>query len=942
MKSENLDTDMIIGEALDLAPESRDSFIADACAGNEGRRQRAAEAVARVGFLDSPPVQIAEDDEERLTVGESVGAYRILREIGRGGMGAVYLAERSDGQFEGQVAIKVIASRYRTERLLSRFRTEREILGRLDHRWIARLYDSGTLPDGRPYLIMGYVDGKPLTQFCDGKTLSIESRLRIFERVCGAVSFAHGKLVAHGDLKPSNILVATDGDPRLVDFGVATELDRVVQGGQSQLASGRARVTLAYTSPERLDGRRASVEADVFSLGVILHELLSGKLPIDVRGCTRREALKRLRERLPVKASSAFVPELGHASEMRTGQRAATAQQRAQDRGTTPTRLRRLINGDLDAIVAKALQPDFSRRYATVAELSSDIRRYVNRMPVAARGSSRHYRLARYVRRNSLYVSLAVIGTLTLVIYTASLRSAQQKASHERDRATEVSDFLFTIFKAASPEVSLGEEISAVELVEQAYLTLRTESSMLESRTEASLLLTLGTVYRLLGRYDRSLELLSESLEIQQGEDGSLQGDDVAILVEISKTSTLAANYPQALTRIEAAIAILKAEATRDTQLAEALVLLGDICREQGNYERARAAYNEGAELSAGHDIEIQAHHLANAFNGLATLEQETGELAVAEDFFLRALALRERALHRLHPLVTSLLNNLGLLYTRQERFDEAESILKDVIEREAEAYPDKSHPARITATGNLALLFSALERYDEAEAIREENIELLRARLGDSHISVAKGLHGLAYAYNKQERWREAVPLLEEAIAIKRKTLAPDHYSLAISLNSLASAFDDLGRFAEAEAVNREAAGIFNETLGRNHDYSIAAEHNYAHILQAQGRTEEALAVEQALLERVGSLEGAPTSNYARILSAVGRLLGRLGRHEEAVLHLRQAVEVLRSTLPTAHPRYGRELERYEAALRSAGRDGEADEVERERLALLSDAATQ
>ena len=408
-------------EALALEPEARERFLASLADGTLAREVRSLLAAHEQasGFLASPPAPAA---RPAASPGDRLGPYRLVAEIGHGGMGVVFHATRDDGDFTREVAIKLIAPEVRTDDVLKRFRAERQILAMLEHPHIARLLDGGTAPDGSPYLVMEYVRGRTLLDYCDGANLGIDARIDLFLKICDAVQFAHQRLVVHRDLKSANILVGEDGSPRLLDFGIARVL--APEGGvpAATLTLPMQRMlTPDYASPEQVRGEPAAVSSDVYSLGVILYELLSGTRPLRFSTRTPEEILRVVTQVEPVPPSTAVTR--------------SPAGEAALQRGETTRRLRRRLAGDLDYIVLKALEKDPARRYGSVERLAQDIRRHREGLPVLARGRSTAYRIDRFIRRHRAAVAGATVLALALLAGLAGTTWQASVARRERDRA---------------------------------------------------------------------------------------------------------------------------------------------------------------------------------------------------------------------------------------------------------------------------------------------------------------------------------------------------------------------------------------------------------------------------------------------------------------------------------------------------------------------------
>lgn len=520
----------ILGEALELSGAARDTFLDHACGGDvhllaEVRSLIRASQEAdsyfsgladRVGMTGAGA---APDDDAPDLVGRRIGAYRLGPLLGRGGMGAVHAAERADGQFELSAALKILPLGAATPDAHRRFLEERRILARLDHPNIARLYDGGVTEDGTPYFVMERVDGLPLTDYCAAHGLSVEERLRLFLEVCDAVSFAHAKLVVHRDLKPTNVLVTASGQVKLLDFGIARLLEPGEDGATATALGGRL-LTPRYASPEQLRGEPVTTSSDVYTLGVVLHELLTGISPYDLGGdttsmiqaiCTQTVAAPSSRLIRWARGTVTGTPEV----------RDVVAA--AESMGSSVRALSRHLRGDLDNILLMALRKEPSRRYPSVEALASDIRRHLDGFPVKAAPERVAYVAGRFLSRNAVPVAtgafILVLLSVLLVIsvrFAVTSREQAEEIARERDRAEEIAHFMRELFEIANPTHGRGETVTARELLDAGVRRIR-EDHPDEPALQAEMMTVLGTVYHHLGLAGPALEVLQQAWTIQSG-----------------------------------------------------------------------------------------------------------------------------------------------------------------------------------------------------------------------------------------------------------------------------------------------------------------------------------------------------------------------------------------------------------------------------------------
>ncbi|RMI19785.1 MAG: serine/threonine protein kinase, partial [Calditrichaeota bacterium] len=539
-------------KALTKPPSERENFLKEACGDNSQLYREVASllqadsdthdllkspAFDTFGFMDSLPHS-----------GQRIGPYRVIEELGMGGMGAVYLAERADGQFEQQVALKLIKTGMATQQILKRFQSERQILARLQHPNIARLLDGGITDDGAPFFAMEYIQGEPITAYCDRHRLSIEERLKLFIMVCEAVQYAHRNLVVHRDLKPNNILVTEEGVVKLLDFGIARMLDEesLAVGGQTLTQAGTRVLTPEYASPEQVRGEPVTTASDIYSLGVLLYELLSGKRPYEVSSTSPLEMEKIICQTTPPKPSSAFKqlantnPE--HPVESPPGEI-------ARRRGTSPEKLKKQLSGDLDTICLMALRKEPERRYQSAQQMAEDIKRYLTDRPLLARPDTFEYRFRKFVGRNRTLLTgismVMVLITALVIYYTVRLSRERDRAQLEARKATQVSQFLSSLFEVSEPGQSMGEAITARELLDKGAARLETELAT-QPEVQATMMDVIGEVYYSLGLYDQSLSLLQKALDIRRRLFGEVHPDVARSQVALGNILREMGKYPEA------------------------------------------------------------------------------------------------------------------------------------------------------------------------------------------------------------------------------------------------------------------------------------------------------------------------------------------------------------------------------------------------------------
>lgn len=781
--------------------------------------------------------------------GDRIGPYRVLRTLGVGGMGEVFLAERADAEFDQQVAIKVVYGGSRG--VQSRLKIERQILAQLDHPNIAHLLDGGSLPDGTAYIVMEYVDGMPIDAYCDSQRLDLAARLKLFQTICGAVHYAHQNLIVHRDLKPSNILVTPDGVPKLLDFGIAKLLDER-QAGNHTLAVTHADIRIMtpdHASPEQVRGQAITTSSDVYVLGVLLYKLLAGTGPFFIASMRLTEIERAICERDP--------PLPSHAVSTDATEEATNI---AEARGGSAKRLRRLLRGDLDNIVLMAMRKEPERRYASAQQMASDIQRYLDGMPVIAHRDTLSYRTAKFARRHWLPVTASVGAALMILAFAAttyvqSLRIAaerdrvaeqRERAERERARAEEVSSFLVNLFKLSDPEENRGNQVTARELLDSGARRLQAGLKD-QPETKAALLSTVGAVYDSLGQFQEALPILSESLRLRP------QGNDR------SRVETL-------------------------LELGQARIGVGDLVG-------AEVPLQEALRLSQS-NFGAKSLESGRALWVLGMLRLQQGQLGGAKDLYLRSLGILETSTAP-QVDVAAVLDDLATVYTREQHW----VLAKQTYERSLDIYRrvlGDEHPRVAVRLVNLAIVAQNMGDLPRAESLYQESIRLYERVYGERHPETAavKGNFGLLL--QREGRLSEAEPLLRRALDINLSVYGPDNYNVGYSRVSLAMLLHDQGNLPAAESEFRQALAVYDKSLPANHLYRASALMYLARLLVDRGKPEEALAMSEQSLKILTATLPAPSPPTAQAHAIHAYALSRLGKPREAADELGAALPVL------------------------------------------------
>jgi len=649
---------------------------------------------------DDPPIDAAP------LRGRRIGPYRIVQEIASGGMGTVYLAERDDRQFEKKVALKAIRWGCEDKESIDRFRSERQTLALLSHPNIAQLFDGGVTDEGLPYLVMEYVDGRQVDVYCAEESYSVRQKLGLFRTICRAVQHAHRNLVVHRDLKPANILVRDDGVPKLLDFGIAKILQPENAAAEANATlTGRQRITPDYASPEQIRGEPVTTSTDVYSLGVILFELLTGHKPYRIRTRTASEVERAILQTEPPLPSVIVRRENG------------------------PRELRRLssrLRGDLDNIVMMALRKEPQRRYASVEELAGDIDNYLARRPVRARRDTLAYRSCKFVRRHVAVVAISIFMFLSIGAGTVVLAHNGRIAARERDKAEAMVRFLDHTLSSVDPSRK-GSEVTVREALDEAAKRLDGELAT-QPAVRAALHATIGRAYTGLGLYDRAASHLRAALEDRR----SALGDSHSEVIQLSNMLSCALYELAALQEAEVLLRMVLDRCTsrfgqRHVLTAQTQNNLGAVLSAAGALEEAerllRAALESRRAL-----LEKDHPDIAETLNNLAGILRRKGEVTEATRLLQETLEMRRRQLGENHPLSIQSVTNLAVLEHMTADLEQSEMHYREALERSrrvlGDDHPDLSHTLR-----NLAMLLFERGNFTEAERLLADAIAIRKAR---------------------------------------------------------------------------------------------------------------------------------------------------------------------------------------------------------------------
>jgi serine/threonine-protein kinase len=834
----------IFQAALDMEPPRRPEYLAARC-GDDAELRRGVESLLEsadrtLGFLVNPIQEAAEAATVSTAAGRRIGPYEILRPLGEGGMGRVFLASRADEHYQRQVAIKVMHGALgASESMQARFRAERQILANLDHPNIARLLDGGVValdgPAGSqaaPYLVMEYVDGVSIDRYCRERRLSIEDRLRLFLVVCAAVEYAHHNLVVHRDIKPANILVSTAGVPKLLDFGIAKLLDG--EFGDGAVAHTRASerlMTPEYASPEQIRGETVTTSTDVHALGLLLYELLAGQRPYRVATKSPLEVALLICERDPKLPSSmaAGDPETS-----------ADAHQ---------------LKGDLDNMVLMALRKEPNRRYPSVAQLAADVRAYLEGYPLAARTGNFTYRARKFVHRHKLGVAAAVSAVLTLIGFSIAMGVLARRATREQELAQRQAQFLSDMFQASTPEQARGRTVSARDLLDRGAARIDRELAG-EPEVRASLLENIAGAYNSLGVLDQAETLAQRSYDLKVRLNGAMS-----------------------------------------PATASALNLLATVIRLRGEYQKAEPLFRRlvAIQQKARGEDDVDTSVALGNLGECLYLENKDGE---AETKLRAALAIQDR-----HERDRSAGNRnyLALLLERKGAYPEAKTLLREAADIDGRTRGIDS-PDYARTLHNLGSAYLDSGDLKNAEIKLREALAIRRKVLGNNHPDLFYGLNNLSLVLLTKGDWAGSEQLAREALALTQRVLAPEHPQIAAAHNGLARVLEAQGKFAEAEQQYQEALDVMRSARQSGGWIASQINMNLGILELDRGRYAEAENRSRQSLENFRKLGGDDTPLYSNALIEVGEVRLLQGDAAGAEPLLRQALKIRQEKYRAGH----------------------------------------
>ena len=889
-------------KALELNPSERENFLKNDCGDDKElfddvMSLLAADEKQHSIFSGSAADYVAVDDAN--LDGKIFGNYRAIKQIGSGGMGSVYLAERADGHFEQKVALKVVKPGMNTREIITRFEEERQILARLQHPNIARLLDGGISEIGLPYFTMEYVEGKPITEYCDENNLTIEQRLELFKKVCEAVLYAHQNLVIHRDIKPSNILVQEDGTVKLLDFGIAKVFE--VDADQKFVTrTGMRIMTPEYASPEQVRGEPVSTATDIYSLGLILYQLLTGCPPYEVTSTSALEMERIICLTEPQRPSTVITKVFSSTN----GGNKTSADYISQKRRTTIPKLRKRISGDLDNVCLMAIRKEPDRRYSSIAQFIADIDNHLTGLPITARKSTAGYLTRKFIQRHKVGVVVATVAivliALVTVFYTIQLAEERDRAQLEAEKSKKVSEFLAGIFQVSDPEQSKGESITARELLDNGVKRIESELAD-QPEVLANMLNVTGNVYRSLGLYDKAQALLQRAYSINDSILGSDSPETVKSLNDLANLNFAMGEYESAIEKFDKALEKRKIIYGEESlEASESMNDLGMVLREEGDYNQSEKLLTTSLSIREKL-LSSESPEVAQSINNLALLKEDMGQYDKSKKLFEESLKVKEKFYGKNHPSVTETMGNLAFLLQQMGDYEEASKLFNETLEIDKKLFGDL-HPAISTDLYNIASNTVLMGDLNNAEKLYSEVLELDKKLLGEEHPYIALDLNNLAGILSDKGDYAGAEKLYKESLALNKKIYGSEHPEVATSLSNLGVMYNRWGKYSLAEPLLKSALDMRIRLLGENHPNVVTSLNIYAALLTSQKKYKEAVEQYRKSLSLRIKMLGEDHPQTANAFLGLGNALIGIKEYKEAEEKINKGLEAYKKKIPPDH----------------------------------------
>lgn len=754
-------------------------------------------------FLNRPALtKLKEIQEPDFFVGKEIDRYKLMYLIGVGGMGNVYLAERTDLEAHQQVVVKIMNTGYLSNSLRQRFDLERKILSRLNHPHITRIYDGGITEQGLPYIVMEYIDGKPLMEYINDNKLGVDERIELFLDMASAVSYAHQNFIMHCDLKPANILVTNHGIVKVIDFGIAKILDTDDDNLKNQIThTGIIPLTPAYASPEQVTKKPLTIATDIYSLGVVLYEMLTQNKPFPISKNTEYSTVEKwITQRDPLKPSASISPEIEPFANLKTWQKK--------------------LRGDLDNIILKTLKKNPQERYSSVEHLIDDINRYKDNYPVVARPNSLKYRFNKYVKRRKVVVAAAsilfivLIGGISSTLWQADrARKERDVAQYEAAKARQIKDFVIDLFENSDPDRRATETMTVESILEKGVENL--EDLHDHPKLHSEMLRVVGRLYRLQRLYYPSKETLEKSLEIGLAAYGENHVEPAITKLELASTLHYLSENDRALTYLLEAKPIIEGNFGKiSPEYARTVYFLGQFETNKGAYDTALEYLDEAKHVFDNMDVltDKDLHQLLNIYNGIARVRFMTKDYTNAIAYYHKSLKISDDIEGEVSQNKSINYYNLSNTYFQMEQLDSADIYINKHLETYNILFGDNSDEYSMSGLSLLASIKSEKGEIDEAEKTARQALHASIVTYGEKNFNTAISRYTLGEILIKQNKFKEGEAHILEATSVFEDALGDAHPSLSVVYAANSDNYKAMNNLAKAVSYLRHAIEIHKD----------------------------------------------------------------------------------------------------------------------------------